>query len=58
MIGQVLSISQYVFEKKLIAFGFDEELTHSVAQVTMQHHVKTLSSPTLCGRSGAFIFLV
>ena len=27
LIGQVLSISEYIFEKKLIAFGFDEELT-------------------------------
>ena len=33
LIGYVLSISEYVLEKHLIAFDFDEKLMQSVTQV-------------------------
>ena len=55
LIGHVFSISA-CFGKTLIAFDFDEQLTQSVAQVTVISSVKRLSSPALCGWSGAFNF--
>ena len=35
LIGHVLLISEYVLEKALVAFDFDDKLALSLAQVTM-----------------------
>ena len=55
LIGHVLLILKYVLKKH----DFDEKLTQSDAQVAIIiSRFKKLSSPALCGWSGAFNFMV
>ena len=57
LIAHILSIAE-CFEKTLIAFDFDEKITQSFAQVCLISCVKRISSPALCGLSGALDFRV